>query len=217
MRALAFGLILAAAATPSVAQTAPADCTKPSTPVATAICAEPELTALDRAMAKAYIGARGRVDSDSLKALDKDQKAFLDERKMVLEQGGGGLAPYMRQRIAFLERIESPKWGRDAAAFLGTWRNSLGEVRIERDDATGRIVVSISTLSPAENAWICDIESVSDAPRNGRLSFTEDEVKVTLARRGSALIVGDQVPEGDGGRPFCGANGYIDGAFFKMK
>jgi uncharacterized protein YecT (DUF1311 family) len=217
MRALAFGLLLAAAATPALAQTAPMDCAKPATPVATAICADPELTALDRAMAKAYVAARGRIDSDSLKALDKDQKAFLDERRIVLEQGAGGLASYMRQRVVFLDRIESPKWGRDATAFLGTWRNSLGEVRIERDDASGRIVVGISTLSPAENAWICDIESVSDAPRNGRLTFTEDEVKVTLARRGSALIVGDQVPEGDGGRSFCGANGYIDGAFFKMK
>jgi hypothetical protein len=42
-------------------------------------------------------------------------------------------------------------------------------------------------------------------------------VKVTLSRRGSALVIGDEVPQGDGGRPFCGANGYIDGTYFKVK
>ncbi|MGL4240967.1 MAG: lysozyme inhibitor LprI family protein [Beijerinckiaceae bacterium] len=218
MRRLVFAALFAsAAALPASAQTTPTDCARGASPIAKAICADPELIELDKALAKAFTAARGRVDSDSLKSLEKDQKAFLDERQLVLDRKGMPLAEYLRHRLAFLERLESPKWGRDVSAFVGTWRNSLGEVRIEKDSGSGRLVVAISTISPAESNWICDVESLSDAPKNGRLTFTEDEVKVTLARRGSALVVGDQVPEGDGGRPFCGANGYIDGAFFKMK
>ena len=125
------------------------------------------------------------------------------------------LDAYMKNRLSFLDGLENPAWSRDATAFVGTWRNSLGEVRISKDE-TGKLVVAISTLSPAESKWICDIEG-SGTPKNGKLEFSEDDVKITVSRRGSALVVGDQLPQGDGGRPFCGANGYIDGAFFKMK
>jgi uncharacterized protein len=221
MRRTLLAAVLAAAmpaiAFPAAAQTAPTDCARPTGAVAQAICADAELRELDRALARAFVAARARVDSESLKSLEKDQKAFLDERTMIIEKNAMPLGQYLRQRIAFLDRLTSPAWGRETSAFVGTWRNSLGEVRIVRDEGTNRLVVGISTLSPAETRWICDIEGVADAPRNGRLTFTEDEVRVTLSRRGSALIVGDQVPEGDGGRPFCGANGYIDGAYFQVK
>jgi uncharacterized protein len=210
--------IALALSSPAFAQTAPplAACAKPATPVAQAICADPALSELDRTLTKAFTAARGRVDSDALKSLEKDQKAFMDERAMVLEKKTMPLDDYLKNRIAFLDRIENPAWTRDARSFVGTWRNSLGEVKVTQD-ASGKLVVGISTLSPAENRWICDIESLADAPKSGRLQFTEDEVTVTLARRGSALVVGDQLPQGDGGRPFCGSNGYIDGAYFKMK
>ncbi len=216
MRRALLAALLAAAALPASAQTAPVDCARQTGPVAAAICADAELRELDRTLARAFLTARARVDSDSLKALEKDQKAFTDERAIILEKNTMPLGDYLKQRIAFLERLTSPAWGRETSAFVGTWRNSLGEVRIVRDEGTNRLVVGISTLSPAETRWICDIEGVAEAPKNGRVTFTEDEVKVTLSRRGSALIVGDQVPEGDGGRPFCGANGYIDGAYFRV-
>ncbi len=206
---------LAAFAAPVSAQTAVPDCAKAANPVARTICADADLRDLDKALARSFAAARARVDSDALRALEKDQKAFMEERGLVLEKNGMPLAEYLRNRIAFLDSVQSPAWGRDAAAFVGTWRNSLGEVRISRDES-GQLVVGISTVSPAESAWICDIEA-SAAPKSGRLSFTEDEVTVTLARRGSALVVGDQVPQGDGGRTFCGANGYIDGAYFKVR
>jgi uncharacterized protein len=217
MRVIAAATLLALATLTAnaQAQTVP-DCAKAKGPVAEAICADADLRALDTALTRAFTSARARVDRDSLKALEKDQKAFLDERAMVLDRKEMPLKDYMAHRLAFLEGIQSPAWSRDAGAFVGTWRNSLGEVRVTPDE-TGKLVVGISTLSPAESKWICDIESLAEAPRNGRVTFTEDEVKVTLSRRGSALVIGDQVPEGDGGRPFCGANGYIDGAFFKVK
>lgn len=201
----------------SASAQAPAlNCTNAGTPIDKAVCGDDELKSLDRSVRDAYLKALGRVDRDGLKALQKDQKAFLDERQMVLDKQTMPLASYFRNRLALLERIENPAWSREAGAFLGTWKSSLGMVQVTQDEG-GKLVVQISTLSPAESAWICDIESVANPPRNGRLSFTEDEVKVTLSRRGSALVVGDEVPQGDGGRPFCGANGYIDGAYFKVK
>jgi len=214
MRSVAIVLACLTCAFPAAAQTL--DCAKLPTPVEQAICAEPELAALDRRVREAFVKTSGRVDRDALKALQKDQKDFLAERAMVFDNKAMPLADYLRNRLSFLEGVENPAWSRDAAAFLGTWRSSLGEVRVSADD-TGALVVAISTLSPAESRWICDIEGSVGAPRNGRLTFTEDEVKVTLSRRGSALVVGDQLPQGDGGRPFCGANGYIDGAFFKVR
>jgi uncharacterized protein len=211
--ALAAASILALAGTAS-AQTP--DCAKAATPVEQAICADAELAGLDKSIRDAFVKAQGRVDRDALKALQKDQKDFLAERALVFDSKAMPLADYLRNRLTFLERLENAAWGREASAFVGTWRSSLGEVRIAPDE-TGALVVAISTLSPAESKWVCDIEGSVPAVRNGRLEFTEDEVKITLSRRGSALVVGDKVPEGDGGRPFCGANGYIDGAFFKVR
>jgi uncharacterized protein YecT (DUF1311 family) len=216
MRSIALAAVLAAASLPAVAQNAPIDCSKAATPVDQAICADPELQALDRSLRDAYVKALGRIDKDAYKALQKDQKAFLDERAMVLERKTMPLAEYVRNRTTFLERIENPPWSREAGAFLGTWRSSLGLVQVTKEES-GKLLVSISTLSPGENAWVCDIESLAAMPKNGRVTFTEDEVKVTLSRRGSALVIGDEVPQGDGGRTFCGANGYIDGVFFKVK
>jgi uncharacterized protein len=199
-------------ASPAIAQKQ--NCATPATPVARAICAEPALQELDRALSRAFIAARARVDREALPVLEKDQKSFLSERAIVLESRDITLADYLSNRIAFLQNVKSPAWGRDAAAFVGTWRNSVGEVRITREDGD-RLVVAISTLSPAENRWICDIEG-SAAPKNGRLEFSEDDVTIRLARRGSALVVADEVPQGDGGRPFCGDNGFIDGAYLKV-
>jgi hypothetical protein len=214
MKRFALSAALVAFAMPAFAQTAP-DCSKLSAPVDKAICADPALSDLDKAMRLSFTKARARVDSDSLKALEKDQKDFLSERALVFENRSMPLDAYMTNRLSFLDGLENPAWSRDATAFLGTWKNSLGEVRISKDDL-GKLIVAISTLSPAESKWICDIEG-SGTPKNGKLEFSEDDVKITVSRRGSALVVGDQLPQGDGGRPFCGANGYIDGAFFKMK
>lgn len=216
MRRIAFAFPFVALALPAVAQTPAPDCAKLAAPVEQAICADPDLAALDRRVREAFVKASGRVDKDALKALQKDQKDFLTERAMVFDGKAMPLDAYLRTRLAFLEGIENPAWSRDATAFLGTWRSSLGEVRVTAD-ANGALVVGISTLSPAESTWICDIEGSAAAPKNGRVEFADDEVKVTLTRRGSALVVGDQLPQGDGGRPFCGANGYIDGAFFKVR
>ncbi len=215
MKRFALSAALVAFAIPAFAQTTP-DCTKLTAPVDKAICADPALSELDKALRLSFTKARARVDSDALKALGKDQKDFLSERAMVFDNKSMPLDAYMQNRLSFLENLENPAWSRDATAFLGTWRNSLGEVRVTKDDA-GKLVVAISTLSPAESKWICDIEGSVSAPKNGKLEFSEDDVKITVSRRGSALVVGDQLPQGDGGRPFCGANGYIDGAFFKMK
>jgi uncharacterized protein len=217
MKRFAFAAVLIACAAPAMAQTAaPPDCSKAVTPLEQAVCADPQLSALDKSVRDAFVKAQGRVDRDALKALQKDQKDFLSERALVFDNKSMPLDAYMKNRLSFLDGLENPAWSRDATAFLGTWRNSLGEVRISKDDA-GKLVVAISTLSPAESKWICDIEGSVPAPKNGRLEFSEDDVKITVSRRGSALVVGDQLPQGDGGRPFCGANGYIDGAFFKMK
>jgi uncharacterized protein len=221
MRAIALAAALSAAAfsssiLPARAQTAALNCAGPATATEQAICADPELVSLDRAVREAYIKALGRIDRDSISALQKDQKAFLDERTQVLDKNTMPLASYLRHRRDMLDSIESPAWSREAGAFLGTWKSSLGMVRVTREDS-GRLIVQISTLSPAEAAWICDIESIAPPPRNGRVTFSEDEVKVTLSRRGSALVVGDEVPQGDGGRPFCGSNGYIDGTYFRVK
>jgi uncharacterized protein len=217
MRLALASLVLAAAALPAAAQgSPPTDCAKAPTPVEQAICADPQLSALDKGIRDAFAKAQGRVDKDALKALQKDQKDFLSERAMVFDNKSMPLADYLKNRLGFLERLENAAWGREASAFVGTWRSSLGEVRVTKDEAGG-LVVAISTLSPAENKWVCDIEGQVPAPKNGRLEFADDEVKITLVRRGSALVVGDQIPQGDGGRPFCGANGYIDGAFFKVR
>ncbi|MGL5113709.1 MAG: hypothetical protein ACRC7G_01050 [Beijerinckiaceae bacterium] len=215
LRIILPALAVAFLVSPALAQTRPDPaCARPATPVIRAICADPALQDLDQSVARAFIAARARVDREALPALEKDQKSFLSERAIVLESKDMALADYLKNRISFLESIKSPAWGRDAAAFVGTWRNSVGEVRITRD-ADDRLIVAISTLSPAENRWICDIEGAA-APKNGRLEFSEEDVTIRLARRGSALVVADEIPQGDGGRPFCGDNGFIEGAYLKV-
>ena len=216
MRAIAVVVSLLALSLPAGAQTPPTDCAKPQAAVEQAICADPALLELDRGVRGAYVKALGRIDKDALKALQKDQKDFLAERGMIFQNSAMPLADYLRNRLAFLERLDNAAWGREASAFVGTWRSSLGEVRVTAD-GEGGLIVGISTLSPAESKWVCDIEGQVAAPRNGKLVFGDDDARITLTRRGSALVVGEQLAQGDGGRTYCNANGYIDGAFFKVR
>ncbi len=216
MRLIAAAVSFLALALPAAAQVPPTDCAKPQAPVEQAICADPTLVDLDRSVRAAYIKALGRIDRDAIKALQKDQKDFLTERALVFANGSMPLADYLRHRLSFLERLDSPAWGREASAFVGVWRSSLGEVRVS-EDGQGGLIVGISTLSPAESSWICDIEGQVPAPRNGKLAFGDDDAKITLSRRGSALVVGEQLAQGDGGRTYCNANGYLDGTFFKVR
>ena len=216
MRAYAVAVSLFALALPAAAQTPATDCAKPQAPVEQAICADAGLLDLDKAVRGAYVKALGRIDRDALKDLQKDQKDFIAERAMIFENGAMPLSDYLRNRLTFLEKLDNAAWGREAAAFIGTWRSSLGEVRVT-SDGEGGLVVGISTLSPAESKWVCDIEGQVAAPRNGKLEFGDDDARITLSRRGSALVVGEQLAQGDGGRTYCNANGYIDGAFFKVR
>ncbi len=166
MRLIAAAVSFLALALPAAAQVPPTDCAKPQAPVEQAICADRTLVELDRSVRAAYVKALGRIDRDALKALQKDQKDFIAERALVFANGSMPLADYLRNRLSFLERLDNAPWGREASAFVGTWRSSLGEVRVS-EDGQGGLIIGVSTLSPAESTWICDIEGQVSAPRNG--------------------------------------------------
>ncbi|MFO0003282.1 MAG: hypothetical protein ACK559_19345, partial [bacterium] len=62
------------------------DCARAASPAEEAICADPALAALDRGLAQAWAGARGRLkgDAPALAALKHDQELFLYARDLVM-------------------------------------------------------------------------------------------------------------------------------------
>jgi uncharacterized protein len=76
------GLVCASVLVPGVAEaaTAPINCKKASTPVAEAICASPELVAMDREVAALYDRGLADLSGDERRKLAESQAAFVKAR-----------------------------------------------------------------------------------------------------------------------------------------
>jgi uncharacterized protein len=212
--ALAFALSLTAA---PQASDPSFSCSRASTPSEHAICADPRLGRLDRRLADRYVAVRRAMTPAQREALTRDQRWFLGARDEWQENHTRGgfrdfddLSARMTDRIAFLDQLQT----RPATHLQGVWRNAAGTVEI-RTLEKGQVSVEINAAHPVNARWLCD---VSGRGRVGDSAITIDgddgwRVRVSLDR--GYLKVEELSPDGQGGsRPYCGANGHVDGAYF---
>lgn len=211
---LAFALSLTAA--PQVSQPS-FNCARASTPAEHAICADPRLGRLDRGLADRYVEVRRSMTPAMREALTRDQRWFLGARDEWQENSTRGgfrdfpdMAARMDDRIAFLDRLQT----RPATQLQGRWRNAAGQVQI-RTLEKGQVSVEISAAHPVNARWLCE---VSGRARVGDRTITinaDDGWRVRLSLDRGVLKVEELAPGGQGGsRPYCGANGYVEGSYF---
>lgn len=211
----ALTLALSLTAAPQVSQPS-FNCARASTPSEHAICADPRLGRLDRSLADRYVAVRGAMTPAMRTALTRDQRWFLGARDEWQENHTRGgfrdfddLSARMTERIAFLDGLQT----RPATRLQGVWRNAAGTVDI-RTLEKGQVSVQINAAHPVNARWLCD---VSGRGRLGDSAITLDggdgwRVRVSLDR--GVLKVEELEPPGQTIRPYCGANGHVDGAYF---
>lgn len=203
-------------------QTGPSfDCARASTPVERAICADAELAELDRRMADRYAAVRRALPAEARQALLEDQRWFLGVRDEAFRsraepwlEGFPDLAERMRDRIAFLETIDTGRRG-----LAGTWGNLAGVVEV-RPAAGGRLNVELSAAHPLNARWIC--QTRFEAPPGGDgvsgVAGTDPDMRITLGLEGGVVTVSERRPDGERGQPgYCGHGGTLEGAYLPVR
>ena len=197
------------------------DCAKARTGAEKAICANPQLAALDASIAKRYNEARKSLDSATAEALLRDQRDFtkvrddafekpFDKNKPVEE-----IATRMKHRDAFLASLDLG----ERKGFTGRWRNISGEITLWKKP-DGDILYEGSADQPRTGSWSCNVEA-SGKTKGERLQVKSVDTKgwvLNLKRQGDGLVVEEQPPgAGASGPPYCGANGTLAGMYFPIR
>ncbi len=204
-----------------VAQQAPRpsfDCARARAPVEHAICADAELSRLDRRMGERYAAVRRALPPLARTALTNDQNRFLrarnewfDNRKGIGFRDFPDLRGRMTDRIVFLDAIRTtPVLGP-----AGRWTNATGRIDITQVAPT-RFRVRADTAHPVNARWLCNVQGVGRL-ENGVLTLAPDGStgwRLRIAFRASFIEVTETGP-GDavGGPNYCGANGSVAGTY----
>lgn len=194
------------------------DCRRASTPTEHAICADPALGRMDRQMAERYGALRRALPPMAREALTRDQRRFIgarDEWQENSTRGGfrdfGDLGERMRGRIQLLGMMRT----RPERRLAGGWSNAAGTVQLT-PAGDGTVRVDFSAAHPVNARWLCEVAGQAK-PVNGVLTIdgTEGwEIRIRL-RDGYLQVEEIEPRSGEGGvRPYCGANGYLEGAYF---
>lgn len=196
------------------------DCRRASTPTEHAICADPALGRMDRALTERYVEARRAMTPAMREALTRDQRWFLGARDEWHENRTRpgfvdfpGLAERMDDRIGFLERVQT----RPATHMQGTWRNAAGEIEI-RTLQKGQMSVEISAANPVNARWLCEVSGRGQVGDQVITLDGGDGWRIRLSLDRGFLKVEEIAPGGQGGvRPYCGANGHLGEAYFRTR
>lgn len=197
------------------------DCAKARTGAEKAICANPQLAALDASIAKRYNEARKSLDAVTAEALVRDQRYFTKVRDDAFDKPFEKdkpveeIATRMKHRDAFLASLDLA----ERKGFTGRWRNISGEITLWKKP-DGDILYEGSADKPRTGSWSCSVEASGKA-KGERLQVKSVDTKgwvLDLSRQGDALVVKEQPPgAGASAPPYCGANGSLAGTFFPIR
>lgn len=195
------------------------NCTKARTPNEKAVCADPDLRALDTRVATVYSRLLKELDPESAKALKSDQRWFISARDEAAQVTAGGvdkedLSDSLQFRAKFLESIIA----HPAPGLSGRWENVAGTITLE-ETPEKRATFDGNAADPQSARWVC--EAAGDGPvANGEAKIaveTDDGPwTITAARRGATLGL-DEAPSSKnvGSPPYCGLNGTFSGVYFQ--
>ncbi|KRC71805.1 hypothetical protein ASE30_13690 [Achromobacter sp. Root83] len=197
------------------------DCAKARTGAEKAICANPQLAALDASIAKRYNDARKSLDANTAEALLRDQRYFTKVRDDAFEKPFDKdkpieeLASRLKYRDAFLASLDLA----ERKGFTGRWRNLSGEITLWKQP-DGDILYEGSAAQPHNGRWSCNVEAAGKA-KGERLRVQSVDTEgwvLILHRQGDGLVVEEQSPgAGSSGPPYCGMNGTLAGTFFPIR
>lgn len=197
------------------------ECAKARTGAEKAICANPQLAALDASIAKRYDEARKSLDSITAEALLRDQRYFTKVRDDAFEKPFEKdkpieeLATRLKYRDAFLASLDLA----ERKGFTGRWRNFSGEITLWKKP-DGDILYEGSASEPHKGRWSCNVEA-SGRAKDERLRVKSVDTKgwiLNLQRQGDGLVVEEQPPgAGSSGPPYCDTNGTLGGTFFPIR
>lgn len=197
------------------------NCAKAQTKIDKAVCADPDLRALDKRVASAYSRLMKELDPQSAGALKKDQRWFLSARDSDADLREGAadkqdLSDTLQFRAKFLESIVA----HPGPGFSGRWENVAGTLNLEESSGK-RVTFDGNAADPQSQRWVC--EAAGDGPvinSKAEIAIDTDDGAwtVTATRDGATLGVGETPPAKDGGvgsPPYCGFNGTFSGVYFQ--
>jgi len=212
-------LMIAAGVFASSASAEGINCAKAQTPNEKAICADPDLRALDTRVATAYSRLLKELDPESAKALKSDQRWFNTAHELATKVRGGrvekeDLSDSLKFRAKFLESIVA----HPAPGLTGRWENVEGTITLE-ETPEKRVTFDGNAADAQSARWVC--EAGGDGPvANGEAKIaveTDDGAwTITAARNGATLGLEEVPPPGYSGSPaYCGFNGRFSGVYFQ--
>ncbi|QDG93780.1 DUF1311 domain-containing protein (plasmid) [Rhizobium sp. NIBRBAC000502774] len=195
------------------------NCAKAQTPNEKAICADPDLRALDTRVATVYSRLMKELDPESVKALKSDQRWFNTAQELATKVRGGrvekeDLSDSLQFRAKFLESIIA----HPAPGLSGRWENVEGTITLE-ETPEKRVAFDGTAADAQSQRWTC--EAAGDGPvANGEAKIaidTDDGAwTITAARNGATLGLEEAPPSGYSGSPsYCGFNGRFSGVYFQ--
>ncbi len=197
------------------------DCRQAGSAVERLICADPRLAAADRAVADAYAAALRRFDTAARTELQKDQRWFNAGRAASLPRNTNDrvavlqtLLPYMVSRSNTLGQMTPPP----GPGLIGRWQSAAGEVVI-RSAGSGRVAVAVSAAAPGNARWLCEASGQAALTGTGmaqQAAFIANGWRITVRREGQLLRVTETQPAAGPARPYCGANGFVEGVYFPV-
>ncbi len=225
--ALAAFLAVAAAtpvAVPALAQSATpqsADCGRATRPVDRAICATPQLRALDRRISDRYRDLLSGLDAESASALRQDQRWFVNARdRAAASLSGAELITELTGRLSGRADTLDSLTATPSDGVVGRWRNLYGEITVVQW-ATGVLTFEANTVDPVSARWVCDADGDGEwtGPEEATLNVqTDSDARWSLrtTRKGDALSVDERHLGGSVTAPYCGMNGMISGTYFRV-
>lgn len=178
------------------------DCTKATSELERAICAEAQTSAADHAMAQAWAGLRSGTAGELQAALVQDQRRFLGLREAAFSETPADerqerLRGMTLDRAEFLRRVAR----QTGDSYEGLWQNAFGIIEITRTSAR------LNASDPVAGRWMCLVEGVLNA--KARIATESGPLQLTLSPAG--LSVQDAAETG-----YCGLNGGLGGQYFRL-
>lgn len=209
---------------PAPAQSAPpqsADCRNPTQAVERAICSTPSLGLLDRRIADRYRALLSSMDADSATALRLDQRWFISARdRAAAGLDRAELTAELTRRLSGRAAVLDSLTTSPPSGVVGRWRNLYGEITVTQW-ATGVLTFEADTVDPVSGRWVCDATGGGEwtGPEEATLAVTSEESarwSLTTTRKGAMLSVDERHLGGAPTAPYCGLNGMISGAYFRV-
>ncbi|MBH9578300.1 lysozyme inhibitor LprI family protein [Inhella proteolytica] len=225
MKALTFTLPIAAQ---GAAQAASFDCRKAQLPVERRLCANPELSALDEAVAAAFRAAQQQsIDTDPLRL---DQQRWLRQQRNPCADDAC-LARVQRERLAQLQGWQAAApWPADAAGHYLMPRR-IQVLDVERQQWVSSAAADCLSLQPRPdgrwqlavelvqaNAHTCTLEGAAERVgealelRPAESVLPDRPCRLRLRFKAHSLVLED--PEGHCRAQFCGVRAGFEGVEF---